>query len=119
MRSARPGWRAAAVGLVLALLWASFGPARPATAGGDLSAGREKSGKCAVCHGKDGIAKRPDVPNLAGQSAIYMREQLLRYRSGARVHPEMNVIAGPLSDADVEDLVAYFSAIEITARPPD
>ena len=34
--------------------------------------GRKLARKYSVCHGKEGIAKDPSVPNLAGQSVLYL-----------------------------------------------
>ena len=92
--------------------------AEAAAHAGDIAAGREKAKACAVCHGIDGLALRPDTPHIAGQSEIYMRDQLERYRAQRRVHPEMNIIASDLSDKDIADLVAYYSAVGVTADVP-
>jgi cytochrome c553 len=35
------------------------------------------------------------------------------YKSGARKHESMSLVALSLSDKDIEDLAAYFPAIEI------
>ena len=67
--------------------------------------GRAKARACAICHGALGISTQPDAPNLAGQPEIYVSAQLKAYRSGKRAHEVMNVIAKPLSDADVPRLV--------------
>jgi cytochrome c553 len=40
------------------------------------------------------------------------------YRKGIRKHEVMSIAAQPLSDQDVADLAAYYSAITITAAPP-
>jgi len=32
---------------------------------------------CAPCHGLDGIGHDVEVPNIAGQHSVYLREQLL------------------------------------------
>jgi cytochrome c553 len=85
---------------------------------GDLASGREKATQCAVCHGKDGIGTQPDTPNIAGQKEFYLRAQLLSYRSGKRVHPQMNVIAAGLSDEDIEDLVTWYANMTITVKMP-
>ncbi|MCW5700002.1 MAG: cytochrome c [Rhodospirillales bacterium] len=85
---------------------------------GDAAAGRKKASACAVCHGQDGLGVRPDVPHIAGQSEIYMRAQLEKFRSGERTHQEMNIIAGDLTDEDMDDLVAYYSAIKVTVEVP-
>ena len=67
----------------------------------------------------DGLSRRPDAPHIAGQNAFYLREQLVKYRSGQRMHPVMNVVAKTLSDADIDDLVAYYSNIKITVEVPE
>lgn len=68
---------------------------------------------CQTCHGLDGIGKLPDAPHLAGQPAVYLERALRAYRSGERRNEVMAVAAKSLSDADIRDLAAYFSAIEI------
>lgn len=85
----------------------------------DIAAGRAKAQACAVCHGPLGIASQPDAPHLAGQSAIYLSSQLKAYRSGARLHEVMVVMAKPLSDADIANLAAWYAAIRIEAHAPN
>lgn len=80
--------------------------------------GREKARPCAVCHGPLGIGNMPDAPHLAGQPRIYLIEQLRNFRSGKRVHQVMNVIAKPLSDADIEEIAQWYSTIVVEAREP-
>jgi cytochrome c553 len=80
---------------------------------GDIKAGRTKALMCQACHGLDGLSKVPDAPNIAAQTEPYMVAQLQAFKSGARKSEAMSLIAPALSDADIEDLAAYFSAIEI------
>lgn len=84
----------------------------------DPQAGRAKAAACAVCHGQAGISTVPNAPHLAGQPAFYVEEQLRSYRSGRRRHEVMNVVAKPLSDADIGDLAAWYASIRIEATPP-
>ncbi len=85
----------------------------------DVAEGRSKAeAACALCHGPTGIATLPNAPNLAGQQAIYLTEQLRNYRSGKRQNEVMNMIAKPLSDADISHLAAWFSAVKVTAEAP-
>jgi cytochrome c553 len=105
-----------AYGVGIALL--CLGQATAVSAAGNLAAGRVKAKACAVCHGIDGLGKRPDMPNLAGQNQLYMADQLRRYRSGRRAHPEMNVVSEGLSDQDIDDLARYYAAITITVELP-
>jgi cytochrome c553 len=76
-----------------------------------------KAQLCHACHGSDGLSKLPDAPHLAGQPAIYLDRALRAYRSGERRHEVMNVVAKPLSDADIRDLAALYSAIVIEVKP--
>jgi cytochrome c553 len=85
---------------------------------GDAAAGRQKAVMCQTCHGLDGKAKIPEAPSLAGQSATYLLKALNDYRSGARKNDMMSLVAPTLKDKDVEDLAAYYSAIEVTVMPP-
>ena len=80
---------------------------------GDIKAGRTKALMCQACHGLDGLSKVPDAPNIAAQIEPYIVAQLQAYKSGARKNDAMSVVAPSLSDADIDDLAAYFSAIEI------
>jgi cytochrome c553 len=84
----------------------------------DAVAGREKAQACSVCHGQNGISTAPDAPNLAGQPAIYLAAQLRAYRSGARPHAVMAVMAKPLTDDDIQNLAAWFASIRIEATLP-
>lgn len=85
----------------------------------DAAAGREKAQICAACHGTDGLSKIPNAPNIAGQPEMYLKAQLEAYRSGARVDAMMSVIAKGLSDADIENLVAWYASIDVTATEPN
>ena len=78
--------------------------------------GRAKSQPCATCHGPSGLSNAPDTPSLAGQPRIYLVAQLKAFRSGKRVHEVMNVVAKPLSDADIDELADWYAGIEVEVR---
>ena len=82
------------------------------TIAGGNDAGQTKLGSCVACHGADGIGKAPQYPNLQGQKAAYLEKQLKAFKSGTRKDPAMNVMAKPLSDADMADLAAYFANVK-------
>jgi cytochrome c553 len=88
------------------------------SANADVQAGRVKARMCAVCHGELGISVQPNAPNLAGQPETYLTEQMKAYRSGKRSNEIMNIIAKPLTDAEIADLSAWFASIAIEAKPP-
>ena len=84
----------------------------------DAQAGRQKAATCATCHGPLGLSATPDAPNLAGQPAEYVRAQLKAYRGGTRKHEVMSLMAKPLSDADIDNLAAWFSSLKVQVAPP-
>ncbi len=79
-------------------------------AGGDVKAGEAKAAMCQACHGEKGNSIMPLYPSLAGQKADYLVKQMKDLRSGARKDPVMGPMAAALSDADIENLAAYFAA---------
>lgn len=85
----------------------------------DVQLGRAKAKVCAVCHGEVGVSVLPNAPNLAGQPEFYLAEQLKAYRSGKRSNEIMNVIAKPLTDAEIADLSSWFASIAIEAKQPN
>ncbi len=103
---------------LLVVLGVSVPAAVPAVAG-EAAAGRTKAAACRPCHGMDGLSRQPNAPNIAGQNDFYMRDQLMRYRDGRRAHPVMSIVTQNLSDADIDDLVAYYSSIRITVEVPE
>lgn len=79
---------------------------------GDRTAGRQKhAASCAGCHGANAISESDSWPNLAGQNAAYLVRILGAYKSGAQADPMMSPIAKALSDADIQDLAAYFGGL--------
>ncbi|WP_394213134.1 c-type cytochrome [Enterovibrio calviensis] len=89
--------------------------ATPSFAAGDAAAGKAKAAVCAACHGANGIAMIPGYPNLAGQNALYIVTALKAYKSGERKGGQSMVMAPQatmLSDADMENLAAYFSQMK-------
>jgi cytochrome c553 len=104
--------------LAVAICAVSTLAVRDGRAAGDIAAGRQKALMCQTCHGLDGKAKIPEAPSLAGQGAVYLTKALNDYRSGARKNDMMSLVASTLKDKDVEDLAAYYSAIEVTVSPP-
>jgi cytochrome c553 len=84
----------------------------------DVKAGQIRSAACAVCHGPQGLSMQPAVPHLAGQPEIYLIEQLKAYRSGKRANEVMGVIAKPLTDAEIENLAAWYSSITLRVEMP-
>ena len=93
-------------------------PPGTSLAAGDPKAGRKKALGCQTCHGLDGVSKLPEAPHLSGQVETYLVKALNDYKSGARTNEMMSLVASPLSDSDIADLAAWYSAIEITVQKP-
>jgi len=64
---------------------------------------------CVACHGPGGNSTDPAMPSLAGQPAQFISLQLFMFREGNRKDPQMSPIASSLSNADMNELAAYFS----------
>lgn len=73
-------------------------------------------GLCAACHGEDGRATQPGVPDLAGQRADYLRAALEQYRDGRRDVAVMRAAVGPLAAAELDALAAWYAA-QARCRP--
>lgn len=85
--------------------------ALPVLAAGSVEAGASKSQVCQACHGKDGNGVGDgQYPRLAGQYADYLAKSMRDYRTGVREDPIMRGFASTLTDADIEDLSAFYAA---------
>ena len=82
-----------------------------AIAGGNATAGKEKSAACAACHGPEGMSPTPQFPNIAGQYEDYLYQALKDYKSGARNNAIMAGTVATLNDQDMQDLAAYFASL--------
>lgn len=89
------------------LLYALLTPGQAA----DVNAGKSRASVCMGCHGSEGVSNNAMWPNLAGQSRIYLETQLKHFKSGQRTNSTMNAIAKDLSDADMQNLAAYFASL--------
>lgn len=81
----------------------------------DIEAGKTKSALCAGCHGVDGNSPNAVWPSLAGQHASYLVKQLKDFKSGERADPIMQGMAATLSEADMQDVAAYFESQKLNA----
>lgn len=99
---------------IIATTLAASTLAAPAIAG-DIAAGKAKAAVCAACHGADGKAVIPTYPNLAGQNEGYLKLAIKAYKNGDRKAGQAAIMAGmamPLSDADIDNLAAYYSSLK-------
>jgi cytochrome c553 len=106
----RAGWAG------LALLATTLGYAQTGAApddpfsNGSVQEGAAKTAVCAACHGPNGNSTNPEWPRLAGQSAVYIVEQLHLFKTQVRANPVMMPMASNLSEKDINDVAVYFEA---------
>ena len=91
----------------------------PALQAQDAAKGKAKAEEvCSACHGLNGISVADHIPNLAGQRALYLENQLKAYKDGIRKAPNpahpiatMAAMASQLTPAQITDVAAYFSSL--------
>ena len=91
----------------------------PAHAAGSAEAGQARSVVCAACHGADGNSFNPEWPSLAGQNENYLIKSLQSFKDGSRQNVLMNAQAAGLSEQDMLDLAAWFSAQKLAGKTAD
>jgi cytochrome c553 len=76
--------------------------------------------RCQICHGKRGIAKNSNIPNIAGQDALYLEQQMQAFWSAKLQKDDgqercrsaiMEGQAAKLSDKDITDISLYYSRL--------
>jgi len=78
---------------------------------GDAAAGKQRAATCVSCHGAEGISPNDTWPSLAGQNAAYLARILAAYKSGDQTDAAMTPLAQALSDADIQNLAAYYAGL--------
>ena len=77
---------------------------------GNAAEGEKKAkAVCAACHGVDGSAPSDMFPRIGGQYESYIKQALHEYKNGDRKNPIMAPQAAQLSDADIDNVAAWFS----------
>jgi cytochrome c553 len=105
--------------LVFTAVFSLIGIVSPAWAGGDATAGKEKSATCAGCHGVDGNSANTEWPKLAGQGDHYLSKQLQDFKGGARKNATMAPMVAALGEQDMADLSAFYSSQAIQVGSAD
>jgi cytochrome c553 len=112
----RKTMKVASVGsVVLAALLASVSgsaqeSAAPAATAGNAANGATKAAICGACHGANGNSVNPEWPNLAGQSQLYIEEQLHLFKADVRKNPVMAPILATVNETDYKDIATYFAS---------
>lgn len=85
----------------------------------DAAAGRKVANMCRTCHGVDGYAQIPIAPHIGGEPKAYLEAQLMAFKTGARAHEMMSIVAAGLSAQQISDVAAWYASHEVTATLPD
>ena len=99
-----------------------------ATVQSNLSSGLQNGKKkaqqiCSACHGMNGVAASGGnsviVPNLTAQHKDYLVVKLTEYKNGKLQHAQMSVIAGMLTEEDIDNVSEWYSRIKIKIFDPN
>ena len=122
--------RQAVAGYYASLAAADEGP-RPVAVASTLAAGEILAQRgdwdkglpaCAQCHGPNGLGVGAAFPQIAGQPAGYIANQLRAWQQGTRQNDPLGLMRGvsiKLTEADIGNVAAYYaslSAIPVVPR---
>ncbi|MFZ5524122.1 MAG: c-type cytochrome [Pseudomonadota bacterium] len=83
---------------------------------GNAEAGKVIAGRCARCHGMDGVLARMGAPFIAGVAQDYMVSAMLAYADGLRKNEQMKLIVNELKLKP--ELIANVSAYYASLKTP-
>lgn len=70
---------------------------------------------CSACHGADGGGQAAaGIPRLTGLTAPYLQAQLRHFAEGSRVNPIMTPYAKMLTEAQRQEVAAYYVSLPVT-----
>ncbi len=72
---------------------------------------RGMASSCSACHGSQGVAQ-PGMDSLAGVPKDEFLKKMMDFKSGAKPATLMHQLSKGYSDAQIEQLAAYFSALK-------
>jgi len=82
-----------------------------------LKSGQEGAQFCRHCHGEAGISVHPDIPNLAGQNAAYLLDQMNKFAAGQRKSEFMEGLIKALKPEERANIALYFSQQKVRPQP--
>jgi cytochrome c553 len=92
-------------------------PAQLATA---IQHGQKDASVCRHCHGAGGNSVLPEVPNLAGQNAAYLLEQMNKFVQGQRKSSDfMTGMIKALTPAERINIALFLSQQPVARKPAD
>jgi cytochrome c553 len=83
-----------------------------------IKSGAKVATFCASCHGDGGNSVKPDVPNLAGQNAAYLLDEMRQFTDGSRKDTEFKQrLIKVLSPQEKIGLNLYYAHQSVTYKP--
>lgn len=67
--------------------------------------------QCRACHGLQGKAVAPGIPNLAGQRQRYLEKTFDEFRDGSRVHGSLQTVVTQLSEDEGRAVAQYYASL--------
>lgn len=78
---------------------------------GDPAAGKTLAAVCAGCHAAPAGGGTAVGPSLDGQREAYLADAIKAYKTGLRNNPLMSAMVQNLSDADMQNVAAYYAGL--------
>ena len=84
-----------------------------------IEAGEDRALFCKYCHGSDGNSLKPEVPNLAGQNASYLLDQIDKFASRQRDDYVMSPLAANFSPQDKINIAIFYGSKQVKPQTID
>jgi cytochrome c553 len=81
--------------------------------------GEERTLLCRRCHGSDGNSLQPDVPNLAGQNAKFLLEQIEKFATRQRDDFVMSELAANFTPEDKVNIAVFYHSKTVKPQSVD
>lgn len=83
-----------------------------------IAAGKRAAFFCANCHGDTGVSALQHVPNLAGQNAFYLLNQIDKFGDGRRKDDFMSGLVKVLKPEDRFNIAVFYASQTVPPTPP-
>ena len=84
-----------------------------------IEEGEDRTLLCKRCHGSDGNSLQPDVPNLAGQNAKYLLEQINQFATRQRDDFVMSDLAAHFTPEDKVNIAIFYHSKPVKPQSAD
>jgi len=74
------------------------------------AAAQDRTALCDACHGPGGVSRTAGTPSIAGQPKVFLETQLVLFREGLRIAPQMQAAVNSLTDKEITRLAEHYAA---------